>query len=137
MNSVFSTILTPVAGLLMLAGCGGGSDGPALYEVSGTVTWNGAPLSQGDIIFRASDGKGNSYAAKIANGAYTAKCEPGPKQVEITSIQEVPGKTREDNPGEIVAVTEQVIPEQFNTKTGLKTDVAANDDNVADFDLTK
>lgn len=127
-------ILGGVAAFL-LAGCGASTVGPALVTVTGTVDLNGTELPTGDIIFRPLDGTGHAYAGKISGGKYTLKCEPGSKKVEITSIQEIPGKTREDNPGEIVTATQQVVPEEFNTKTELTAEVAASGPNVIPFDL--
>jgi len=50
-----------LAGLALAGGCG--PKGPKLYPVSGTVTWNDAPLPDGDIISVA-------YRMKHRNGRY-------------------------------------------------------------------
>lgn len=120
---------------LLLNGCGGGDDGPTTYTVSGTVTLNGESLPQGDIIFRPADGTGQSYAGKIVDGAYQFESEAGEKKVEITSYREVPGQTREDNPGEVVNVTEQIVPENYNVKSDLNASISA-DHTKNDFELT-
>ncbi|MEZ5943095.1 MAG: hypothetical protein R3C18_17010 [Planctomycetaceae bacterium] len=120
---------------LLLNGCGGGDDGPTTYTVSGTVTLNGETLSQGDIIFRPADGTGQSYAGKVVDGAYQFECEAGEKKVEITSYREVPGQTREDNPGEVVNVTEQIVPANYNVNSELKASISA-DTTENNFDLT-
>ena len=119
-------VLSMLLGTLCLFGCGSGKEGPALYPVAGEVTLNGTPLPEGDIIFRPADGSGHSYAGKIVDGKFTVEVEAGKKTVEITARQEIPGKTREDNPGEIVTETQQVVPEKYNVNTELTADVSAD-----------
>jgi len=129
---VMLRILAVLVLSISLVGCGGGDDGPEKVTVIGKVTLNGEPLATGDIIFRA-DGKGQSYAGKINDGSYTLDCEVGSKRVEITSLKEVPGKTSEDNPGEIVNVKEQVVPATYNAETTL---TAAVSKDKLEFDFT-
>lgn len=118
---------------LALAACGGPA-GPATYDVSGTVTLDGAPLSEGQIAFRAADGQGQSYGGKIENGAYAFECAPGKKKVSITASREVPGKFDEQNPGEKVPLIEQYIPAQYNEETTLEAEVTKSEGNF-DFEL--
>lgn len=40
---------------VLAAGCGGGSDRPALVRVSGVVTYNGKPLPNGSVTFHPAD----------------------------------------------------------------------------------
>ncbi|WP_339732914.1 hypothetical protein [uncultured Gimesia sp.] len=119
----------------VLAGCGGNSDGPKLVPVSGNITLNGDPLPEGDIIFRAADGKGHAYAGKIKDGSYSIETEAGKKKVEIKSMKEVPGKTTEDNPGEVVNVREQVVPTKYNSESTLEIMVTEEGADSADFAL--
>ena len=60
-------------GLVMLSGCG--STEP-LYPVSGKVTFNGVPLSSGQVVFVPDSAKGNKVQASPAgkvgpDGVYT------------------------------------------------------------------
>jgi hypothetical protein len=50
--------------LVTLAGCGDG--GPARFEVSGKVTYDGKPVPAGFIVFIPEDAKGNSGPATTA-----------------------------------------------------------------------
>lgn len=119
----------------VLAGCGGNSDGPKLVMVSGKIPLNGEPLPEGDVIFRPADGKGHAYAGKIKDGTFAHETEAGKKKVEIKSMREVPGKTREDNPGEIVNVREQVVPTKYNSESTLEITVSEEGSDSADFAL--
>lgn len=66
---------------LLLSGCGLLSEGgPARYEVSGTVTYQGAPVPYGEIVFEPDSTKGNegpAARAVIQNGAYLVDKEKG------------------------------------------------------------
>lgn len=119
----------------VLAGCGGNPDGPTLVSVSGKITLNGAPLPEGDVIFRAADGKGHAYAGKIKDGSYSIETEAGKKKVEIKSMRDVPGKTTEDNPGEVVSVREQIVPTKYNSESTLEITVTEGGSDSTDFSL--
>ncbi|MEQ9407248.1 MAG: hypothetical protein RIK87_05955 [Fuerstiella sp.] len=127
-------VVTLVLTASVMTGCGGDPAGPEKFTVSGQVSLNGEPLPDGDVIFRSADG-GHAYAGKIQQGSFSFEAEAGSKQVEIKSYRPVPGKTREDNPGEIVQVTEQVVPAKYNDKSELTVSVEAGGDNAFTFEL--
>ena len=114
-----------------LTGCGP-SDG--LVLLSGTVTFDGAPIPEGTIQFRALEGDQKAYASPIVDGKYEARVEPGPAIVEVRASRIVEGKFDESNPGEKVPVGEMYIPEKYNSRTELKVTVESDklDEN---FDL--
>ncbi len=61
---------------LCLVGCE--KEGPARYEVSGTVTYNGQPVPVGEVVFEPDTYQGNSgpgSVAQIRDGIY--QTEPG------------------------------------------------------------
>ncbi len=78
----FLLYLVVTAGLLVAAGCGGEDN---KTKVSGSVTFNGKPVDDGYIVFRAADGKGGEAGAPIAGGKYNLSASPGPKIVLVTS----------------------------------------------------
>ena len=58
--------------LLGIVGCGG-SDGPARYELSGSVTYRGQPVTAGHILFapdHTQQNNGPGTHAEIENGRY-------------------------------------------------------------------
>lgn len=139
--SRFPITLGACLSLFMVAtGCGGGS-GPARAPVSGTITFDGAPLAQGTITFVPA-GEGTAASGEIENGQFSISAEKGPSpgrcRVEVVSFQEtgkkVPGIS--DDATGVTAETRQVIPEQFNTKSTLEEQVAADGDNVFELSLT-
>ncbi|QDV49262.1 hypothetical protein [Gimesia fumaroli] len=131
----FCLILMCTAG--MLVGCGGASDAPVTYPVSGNVTLDGEPLAEGNIIFRDAAGKAASAAGKIENGEFSFEAVAGKKAVVITATREVPGKTAvggaPDEPP--VPAIEQYIPDTYNEKTTLEAGVSDSGANEFTFDL--
>lgn len=119
------------ASALLFAGCE--PPGPATHVVTGTVTFDGEPVAQGDIVFRDTDGQTKSYGGSITNGKYEFECEPGSKKVEITAMREVPGKMDTSNPGEEVPLMEQYIPENYHAESTLTAEVSGPDS--IDFEL--
>jgi hypothetical protein len=67
-------------GLFVFALTGCGSDEPPLYHLSGTVTFDGKPIPQGQIYFEPDGSKGNSGAAGFAvieDGKFDTSAEGG------------------------------------------------------------
>jgi hypothetical protein len=128
-------ILTILLGALASAGCGSAPTGPKLERVTGKVTFKGEPVKEGDITI-VPVGEGTSGGGKIVDGHFSLEVSAGKKIVKIEALRDVPGKFREDNPGEKVQVREQFIPEQFNAKSKLELDVTADGPNDKVFDLS-
>src|SRR4051812_19705158 len=70
------------AGLILLAGC---DSGPKMYRVTGTVSWEGKPIAEGNITLIAEDDKTTPAPAKIIDGKFKLKTTAGMKKVEITN----------------------------------------------------
>jgi hypothetical protein len=125
-----------VAALTMLAG-GGCGPGDNTADVSGTVTFDGAPVADGSITFVPSDGKSPTAGGVIKDGKYTCRVPVGPMKVSITSAKEVGRKKlyqTKDSPE--VPVMKEILPEKYNMKTELTYEVKSGT-QVKDFTLTK
>ena len=103
---------------------------PETVEVSGTVTWEGAPIANGDIVFASIDPHIPAAAGKIADGAFTFRCKPGKKRVEIRSYRLSGKKTPQGRP-----IGEMYIPKRYNDKSELTADVTLDGENKFDFAL--
>jgi hypothetical protein len=114
----------------LLAGCG--AAGPPTCDVTGTVTWNGAPLAEGDILFEPADGKGVPGAGKITAGRFRLRTTPGKKKIQVHATRD----TGKIDPVMQSPVREALIPERFNARTTLTRDVTAGGDNHFVFDLS-
>lgn len=117
----FLLAILPMIVSLTVTGCG--PSGPPTTPVQGTVSLDGTPLTNGYVMFKDSTGNTPSAAGSIADGKYEVEVQPGAKIVEITSTRDVPGKFDMSNPGQKVQLTEQFVPEVYNTKTTLTADV--------------
>jgi hypothetical protein len=121
-----SPLAAVAAAVLLLQGCGG----VRLYKVTGTVSWKGQPVADGQINFLPADPKVHPASAKIVNGQYEARVPAGTMKVEIYADQDMGyDKTMHQN------VKKGIIPPEYNALSTLRFDVQSHNDNVADFSL--
>lgn len=117
--------------LCLVLGCG--EKGPQRYEVSGTATFDGAPIEKGDISFEPTDKSQAPDGGVIENGKFKFAAQAGSKLVQIRASRPLPPE-RQDNP-EMGLLYEDYIPAQFNSSTTLKAEVTATGPNTFTFDL--
>lgn len=117
-------------GLLALAGCGGSSH-PATVAVGGTVSFKGAPLTNGTVRFNPVDAqKGRPAEGKIdANGKFTLStfvpgdgALAGDYGVSVTSYKAGEEKLAKDKDLGLNINDKSAIPEKYNNAktSGLK-----------------
>ena len=94
----------------------------ALVSISGNVTLDGTPLSEGDILFTPADPQFGAEAAKIAAGAYQASVRPGKNKVQIRATRPVAGK--KGPMGE--QLIEDYVPAKYNDRSDVSIDVSAS-----------
>jgi len=121
---------------LMLAGCSG-NDGRV--TVTGTVTLDGQPLSDGTITFVGSNGA-SAGVGSIDNGSFTISktgnaegMDPGSYKVQVESWEVQPGEPQDDG---TFAEGKTRIPEKYNkaADSGLTAEVTADGGSFT-FDL--
>lgn len=122
-NLLFAALMA----LLIVPGCGGG--GPREYLVTGSVTFDGLPVEDGEIVFLPAN-MGTPRAAQIVNGQFQCRLPEGEKQVQITATRESPTPAPDGLPN-----YESYIPAMYNTQSKLTAEVKANGDNALTFDL--
>jgi hypothetical protein len=116
-----------MAAIMTVLGCGGGSDGRTA-NISGTVTFNGSPVTVGTIQFRpaATDGGPAGYA-DIVDGQYdtsvTGKGVSGGSYVVLIN-----GFDGNANPDAELPFGQPLFPE-FKTTA----DIAEGEDVTQDF----
>jgi hypothetical protein len=121
---------------LLLTGCGPSRR----VAIQGTVTYRGAPLEEGTILFEPADpAKGYSAGARVEAGAYAIPAEkgllPGPYRVQVSA----PGPSRRKpppgpGPGAVFEAGER-LPAKYNRDTELTAEVTARGPNRLDFNL--
>lgn len=109
--------------VLMAAGCGDGAKEPDA-SVSGAVTFNGQPVTNGSVNFSPADGKGASAEAAIADGKYAIpKVFSGKKKVSVQGFKGQAGTTGEplfgsNAPGATKAVEVKPGPQTIDLAVG-------------------
>jgi hypothetical protein len=111
---------------VLLAGCGGDPSKPALGRVSGTVTYQGKPLTTGLVTFIPSSGPGASTGQPASgeinsSGGYSLTTfEAGDGAVlgtHTVTVQAREGAMQTGKgmpaPGEVVKVPKSLIPEKY------------------------
>ena len=111
---------------LLSTGCG--PTGPQKITVQGTVTLDGVPVPEGQVVFIPSDPALGAAGGAIADGVFTVTTFKGPHQVEVHAEKQV---TRPVPPG---ALPEEgitfvsIIPKRYNERTTLTFDVQSPND---------
>ena len=145
-----------LVGLLGLAavcagflGCGGASDDLPRQSVSGTVTFDGQPLSQGRIQFEPASAEAKIPAGgEITDGRYSIPRDQGPTsgdyRIMITSSvartpagDKSPGAEPPKGVAKIHSPAVELIPKEYNSNTTLKAKVEAGKTNSFEFTLKK
>ncbi len=116
-----------VAGVMLL-GCD-----TTKVTVSGTVSYQGQPIEQGEISFDPTDPRVSPDGAVITNGSYLAEVSPGEKIVRIRASRLIPAErlSKYDPPG----LREDFLPAKFNANSETRIEIEATGDHTANYDL--
>lgn len=126
-----AAMLATLAILALLAG-GCGRGGLRLAEISGVVTLDGKPLSQGRVLFVAERGPGANGSID-EQGRFTlatdgrAGATVGKHRVAVVSVRKLPPP-----PGESTAAAVWLIPQHYGNpdQSGLTFDVKEDAGNI-------
>lgn len=130
------SILRWTCALALLVGtCGCGSSSPTLYDVTGTVTFDGQPVTDGEIILIPVEPGETPDAGPIKDGKFSLKARPGEKKVDIQAVRKHPTKTVPDPVTGTRPALESYIPERYNSKTELTAEIGPGQEPL-EFDLT-
>ncbi len=117
---------------LVCSGCGAAGPHRDFAEVTGTITYNGDPVSTGQIIFQPSAGAPVAAAIQ-GDGTYKLSSVIGPNTVMIISREEPESTSAED--GQVPTAPKSLIPQKYSMPTSpLKMEVESGT-NLADFTL--
>jgi hypothetical protein len=122
--------LALAAAVLPAHGC---TRGPRTYPVSGTVTLDGQPLPEGEILFVPVDGSTGPDPGKVKDGRFELQARAGKKRVEVSAARILPGGARGAG-GE--PVPEEIIPDRYNTRSVLTAEVSPEGVNRFEFPLS-
>ncbi|MCA9189227.1 MAG: hypothetical protein R3E01_21630 [Pirellulaceae bacterium] len=132
-NAWLAHIAVFTAFCLAISGCG--SNGAATVE--GKVTWEGQPLTEGNVRFVPADGKGQTASADVKDGAFTIAVPPGQWRVEF-SAPKVVGKIKMIDAPDAPTVDDvrELLPPMYNVQSKLTADVQPGTQEIP-FDLVK
>jgi len=105
---------------------------PGYHTVTGRVTFDGQPLANGFVQFVPVGSKASPESGRIANGLYRLESTAGKMTVHILSTR-LTGKM---DPVMGTAIEEMFIPQRYNSKSELTSEVVADKANSIDFSLT-
>jgi hypothetical protein len=139
--SLLIALFTAVA---LISGCGDGTI--RTFNVTGTITFDGEPLSNASVTFTPVDEGNQAYGLTDANGRYVlqtrfgrpgAGTTPGNYAVHIVRQKDTQGRDP-DSPGE-PPPPESLIPERYTdpATSGFAATVEKGKRNVFDFNLEK
>jgi hypothetical protein len=126
MKSLPGAALLSALAVLTLVGCG--PAGPRKIKVSGTVTLDGSPLADGNVVFIPLDPALGAAGGQITTGDFTIETYPGPHRVEVYADNKESRPIGPDDPPELAFVLTSLIPERYNKKSALTVDVQSPND---------
>ena len=126
--------------LPLLAAQTGCNTSGGLLTVTGTVTLDGEPVSEGAITFRAQQGtSGPAAGGKITDGQFTIAAAkgvmPGSYHVEISASKKTGKKVMDVPLGTMRDEIIQLIPPRYNRNTELMATVTEEGPNSFNFAL--
>ena len=139
LNRQSSPFVLATALLTTLAAVGCGGSDVDLVKVTGTVTMNGEPVADAEVLFKPVAGGRLSHGKTDAEGRYTLEYLPGQRgaivgahQVSVSTYVEP--DTDSSDP-EKMAGRPETIPAEFNSRTTLEAELEPAGSTVLDFDL--
>ena len=130
-----SNFLCAILACCCFSGCGKVDDEGRL-AISGTVTYDGQPVTSGNIGFiAAKDGAGEPAGTDIVDGHYEIPRSEGPREgsYKIMIYADRPsGRTiaADEGSSETMSQMEQYIPAIYNTRTTLMVDLSEDRDDM-------
>lgn len=122
---------------ILLGGCGSGNRGLERAVVSGTITYNGKPISEGRIRFQPdADSRVPSAAANIVDGRYRADLRGG---VAVGTYKvEIEGYGKAPTSSDPMWTPQNCLPDRYNVNSQLVITIEPGSHEITkNFDLTE
>ncbi len=117
--------------LILLAGC---SQEPRQYTITGRVTYQGQPISDGQIIFEDEAPGQGKWPGQIKDGRYQLKTTAGAKIIRMSASRET-GRILEGAMDTKIPERVDILPAKFNSQSQEKRTVEAKEPQTIDFQL--
>lgn len=112
---------------LLLTGCG--PAGPVKHLVTGTVTLDGQPIPDGNIILSDPQLHLSPAGGKIVDGQYRLESWAGTKCVAVFAHRDT-GEEFNEMMQMTITKREQYVPARYNDRSELTIEVAAGDNQI-------
>lgn len=138
-RSLRAAVVLTAALVVSSAGCG--RSGPERFSLKGRVTFDGAPLAEGDILLLPASGtQAPTVSGRIENGEFNIPADRGPMAGDYTVAISAERKTGRKVQADILgsATTEQYeqyIPARYNEQTTLSAQIDRDRDDLS-FELS-
>ena len=127
----FDSIILSLAAAMIMLTVGCGEPGPKTYPVSGTVTLDRQPLTDGKIFLIDPAMKLDSDVGDVVDGEFRFRAKAGSKRVEIRAARATGQIGNFGSP-----ITEEALPDRYNSNSILKAEVTTEaHKNVYEFAL--
>lgn len=137
MNRLQTSVTSLSIGLLLciFAGCGDRKE----VKIQGAVTFNGAPVEDGNIVFYPEPGtESRKASAAIVHGVFEIPADlapsPGKFKIEISGMKKTGRKIPSADPGIEIDERVEMIPEKYNRASTLVREIASGE-NQLEFKL--
>ena len=120
-----------IVGTGLWCGC---NFGPPSVVVSGTVSYQGEMVRQGEIIFADVQSTAPAAVGKVEDGRYRLETLAGEKRVRITASKET-GRIVEGAMGTTYPEQVDLLPPEYNSASTLVRTVEPKKECVLDFQL--
>ena len=131
-------VIVFLAVLSMAAGCGGGSGDKA--TVPGRVSFEGAPVDEGEILLVPKSSTGRVSTGQIRDGKYLIPEKFGPLAgeyvVQLKGYRPVPVKKKNPYAGDSQSASKQYLPPKYNADSTLTLEIEGGGAVEKDFELT-
>ncbi len=118
---------------ILIAGCGPAK--PPSAEVTGTVTYNGAPVTNATVTFYPDSGVPATGATDAA-GKFTLSASPGGQKIAVNPVEELDANAIAGDPD--ATPTPPPFPEKYRNmeSSGLTANVELGQANSVTLELT-
>ena len=133
------SLCLPVVGLsIAVIGCG--PTAPVRQEVSGTVTWDGEPLSLTSVVFRPQNSDGVGSTSELTSGQFRLTEEqgltPGLYDVVLLPIQPDLEDYEALRQQGKMPLTGPEIPQRYQRRGALTAEVKVDQPNHFEFEIS-
>ena len=115
-----------------IIGCdGAGKNAPAVVKVKGTVTLDGNPMPDGEVMFSIPSSGTAPSVMNVVNGAFSGEAKVGENRVEVYAYKDGPPSTTDP----MTPTKVNFIPDRYGSQSTLTAAVTKDGPNEFKFEV--